>query len=78
MSSPERNQARANRAQKALDAYFAAAGEIADCDDYANIVDLVTDLFHLAHQKEIEAEYITSGAMGNLQAELDLSDRSDD
>lgn len=79
MSSPERNERRADRAEHALEAYFSFEQEQQDCDDYANIADLITDLLHLARRKTVQPPAsVTDAAIRNFEAELDHSDTNDE
>ena len=63
-----KNVDRAQRAEAALAAYQGrdAGDTLAD-----NIVDLVTDLLHLAHQNDIEPDYVTHLAQKHYDAEVE-------
>ena len=67
-SSGVKNEDRAQRAEAALAAYQGrdAGDTLAD-----NIVDLVTDLLHLAHQNDIEPDYVTHLAQKHYDAEVE-------
>ena len=58
---------RAERAECALLCY--PGGDPEDLD--ATIVDLVTDLLHLAHRNDIEPDYVTRMAQEHYDAELE-------
>ena len=62
------NMERAQRAKAALDAYQGrdAGDTLAD-----NIVDLVTDLMHLAHQNDIEPDYVARQSQDHYSAEVE-------
>jgi hypothetical protein len=77
MSSPERNQGRSARAEAALDAYFAHVGEERD-EDYADVVDLITDCLHFAHDSGLDDEGVLRAAKNNFEAELDPADTAND
>lgn len=61
-----KNKDKAQRAEAALAAYHGrdAGDTLAD-----NCVDLVTDLLHLAHQNDIEPDYIICRAQAHYQEE---------
>jgi len=62
------NADRAQRAEMALAAYQGrdAGDTLAD-----NIVDLVTDLMHLAHQNDIEPDYVAQRAADHYTEEVE-------
>ena len=61
------NADRAQRAEAALAAYPGREDE----DLSASIVDLVADLLHLAHQNDIEPDYVTRLAQDHFTAEVE-------
>ena len=60
------NEERAQRAEVALAAYPGGDPE----DLTATIVDLVTDLMHLAHQNDIEPDYVAHVSVDHYDAEV--------
>jgi hypothetical protein len=61
------NEERAQRAEMALAGYDASDPE----DLAATIVDLVTDLMHLAHRNDIEPDYIFQTSADHYTAEVE-------
>jgi len=61
------NEERAQRAEVALAAYPGGDPE----DLTATIVDLVTDLMHLAHQNDIEPDYVARMAADHYTTEVE-------
>lgn len=61
------NEERGQRAETALAAYI--GNDPADLS--STIVDLVTDLLHLAHQNDIEPDYVTTTAQLHYTAEVE-------
>ena len=60
------NKERAERAETAIAAYPGGDPE----DLTATIVDLVTDLMHLAHQNDIEPDYVAQTSADHYDAEV--------
>ena len=61
------NEERAQRGKKCLLVYEACQED----DPTSSIVDLVTDLLHLAHAHDIEPDYVTQTAQTHYQAEVE-------
>ena len=60
------NEERAQRGKKCLLVYEACQED----DPTSSIVDLVTDLLHLAHQNDIELDYVTRMAQLHYNEEV--------
>jgi hypothetical protein len=93
VQSPERNRERGARAEAALNAYFAHAGELREDarvrlrielnlptvrahDDYADVVDLITDCLHFARLAALPIDSVLPAARNNFEAELAPDDRA--
>jgi hypothetical protein len=69
------NKRRTTHAQAALNAYLHHKQECPDLDD-SDIVDLISDLLHLAHAAGFDTESTMRKARGNFLVETDNSHQS--